>query len=103
LSFARQVLFHWTTSPALRYFLYSLSFIAHGQPQTTILLLITSQEAVTTDTHHYDQLTDWDEVSITFCPGWPQIVILWIDASPEARITGKSSQAQQVLNFKSSQ
>jgi hypothetical protein len=39
--------------------------------------------------HYYAQhFIGWDRVSWTFCPGWPQMVILLISASWVASITG---------------
>jgi hypothetical protein len=40
---------------------------------------------------HQAKLSVWDEVSLTFCPGWPWTLILLISISGVAGITGSAT------------
>jgi hypothetical protein len=59
----------------------------------------TSHVAGTTSVHHWAWLVGWDGISLTFCPNWPQTVILPMFTSRIARITGISYHAC-ILIFK---
>jgi hypothetical protein len=54
-----------------------------------------------TGMHHHAQLfIDWDRVSLTFCPGWPQTKILPISVSQKDGIIGMSHHAQPQQSMK---
>jgi hypothetical protein len=76
----------WPSCPPLPFFALVIFQVrshvfAWGRPWNMILLPMSSQVVEIIDMYHHTQLIDWDEVSLTFCPGWPQTMILMIFAS----------------------
>jgi hypothetical protein len=54
---------------------------------------------MTSTCHHTQLFIGWYEVSLTFCLGWPQTMILIISTSQVARITCVSLHAQPTCSF----
>jgi hypothetical protein len=79
LVLARQVLCTWAMLPSslvlISFWIGSCVFV-WGCPQTLIVLPVPSQIARLTGTCHNAWFVDWSGISITFCLGWPWIVIL---------------------------
>jgi hypothetical protein len=61
-----------------------------GLAWTSVLLFVLSCVAEMSDAHHCNSVIGWDGVSGSFCPGWPQTVILLLPISQLARITSVS-------------
>jgi hypothetical protein len=64
---------------------FFLSRMAWNHDRPGVSLLHSLRWQVYTNWH---PALGWDNVSRTFCPGWPQTMVLWISTSEVARITG---------------
>jgi hypothetical protein len=65
---------------------------------TTMLTLVSHIVEVTDEQHHAQWPLEMGTL-LTFCPGWPLIVILLISASQVAKITGMRYQCLATVVF----
>jgi hypothetical protein len=90
---------HFQLFVCFYYFSYRVSLLCLGWPSSQSFYLYFLHSWMPGIYHCTQIFIGWDEISTTFCPGWPQIMILLISASQVGRITGMSHHAHFHLGF----